>query len=290
MFGFGSGSGSGSGSGGGSGSSNSPAPVDNNYIYYKYIKTPTDLGMAPGYDLSNISDGVAGIVSYISLLVEGKSAASKTGQPLGNKYFYTTSQKCTDPTGNSQTQSLYVDNVPSGNLGIIPAGIGGNFSTFKGLIPGMLEDAMSLAQINFFSAFTSMDPPNCQQVTLETIDVNNNIGTGTGYISIDDIQNISPCNFVANNNTNPVTNASCSDGFMVRDETRSRTRRGRRYRNRELKKLYENESSNNSNNYQNKGHNIMMPDDIFLKIFILSFGALWIYVALKLMANMYKKR
>lgn len=290
MFGFGSGSGSGSGSGGGSGSSNSPAPVDNNYIYYKYIKTPTDLGMAPGYDLSNISDGVAGIVSYISLLVEGKSAASKTGQPLGNKYFYTTSQKCTDPTGNSQTQSLYVDNVPSGNLGIIPAGIGGNFSTFKGLIPGMLEDAMSLAQINFFSAFTSMDPPNCQQVTLETIDVNNNIGTGTGYISIDDIQNISPCNFVANNNTNPVTNGTCSDGFMVRDETRSRTRRGRRYRNRELKKLYETESSNNSNNYKNKGHNIMMPDDIFLKIFILSFGALWIYVALKLMANMYKKR
>ena len=288
MFGFG--SGSGGGSGGGSGSSTSPAPVDNNYIYYKYIKTPTDLGMAPGYDLSNISDGVAGIVSYISLLVEGKSAASKTGQPLGNKYFYTTSQQCTDPNGNSQTQSLYVDNVPSGNLGIIPAGIGGSFSTFKGLIPGMLEDAMSLAQINFFSAFTSMDPPNCQQVTLETIDVNNNIGTGTGYISIDDIQNISPCNFVANNNTNPVTNASCSDGFMVRDETRSRTRRGRRYRNRELKKLYETESSNNSNNYKNKGHNIMMPDDIFLKIFILSFGALWIYVALKLMANMYKKR
>ena len=296
MFGFGSGSGGGSGggSGSGSGSSTSPAPVDNNYIYYKYIKTPTDLGMAPGYDLSNISDGVAGIVSYISLLVEGKSAASKTGQPLGNKYFYTTSQQCTDPNGTSQTQSLYVDNVPSGNLGIIPAGIGGNFSTFKGLIPGMLEDAMSLAQINFFSAFTSMDPPKCQQVTLETIDVNNNIGTGTGYISIDDIQNISPCNFVANNNTNPVTNGTCSDGFIVRDETRSRTRRGRRYRNRELMKLYENESSNNSsnnsNNYLNKGDNIMMPDDIFLKIFILSFGALWINVALKLMANMYKKR
>jgi hypothetical protein len=34
----------------------------------------------------------------------------------------------------------------------------------------------------------------------------------------------------------------------------------------------------------------MMPDDIFLKIFIFSFGALWFYIALKLMANMYKKR
>lgn len=285
MFGLG-----GSGGSSSKGSTTSPAALDNNYMYYKFIKTPADLGMSPGANLSNISDGVAGIASYIKLLVEGKSPASTTGQPLGNKFFYPTSQKCTDPDGNSQTQSLYVDNVPTGNLGIMPAGVGGKFSTFRGLIPGMVEGAFSLAQINFFSAFTSMDPPQCQQVTLETIDVNNNIGTGTGYISIDDIQNISPCNFVANNNTNPVTNASCSDGFMVRDETRSRTRRGRRYRNRELKKLYETESSNNSNNYKNKGHNIMMPDDIFLKIFILSFGALWIYVALKLMANMYKKR
>ena len=96
---------------------------------------------------------------------------------------------------------------------------------------------------------------------------------------------------IPNNNTNTITGGTCSDGFMVRDETRRRTRRGRRYRNIELKKLYENDGDGgDSSNYKNKGQNIMMPDDIFLKIFILSFGALWIYVALKLMANMYKKR
>jgi hypothetical protein len=290
MLGFGGNSG-GSGGGGSGGSSTSPAPADNNYMYYKFIKTPSDLGMSPGSNLSNISDGVAGIISYINLLVQGKSSASTTGQPLGNKYFYPTSQKCTDPDGNSQTLSLYVDNVPSGSLGIIPAGVGGNFSTFKGLIPGMLEDAFSLAKIDFFSAFTSMDPPKCQNVTLETISVDNKTSQDSGYVSISDIKNISPCNFVANNNTNTITGGTCSESFMVRDESRSRTRRGRRYRNRELKKLYESDGdSNDSSNYRNKGQNIMMPDDIFLKIFILSFGALWIYVALKLMANMYKKR
>jgi hypothetical protein len=289
MFGLGGNSGGGGGSGGSGGSGSSLD--DNNYVYYKFIKTPSEMGMSPGSDLSNISDGVAGIISYIKLLVEGNSSASKTGKPLGNKYFYATSQKCTDPDGNSQTQSLYVDNVPSGNLGIIPAGVGGNFSTFKGLIPGMLEDAFSLAQINFFSAFTSMDPPQCQQVTLETISVDNVQSQDSGYVSVDDIKNISPCNFVANNNTNTITGGTCSESFMVNDETRSRTRRGRRYRNRELKKLYENDGDSiDSSNYRNKGQNIMMPDDIFLKIFILSFGALWIYVALKLMANMYKKR
>lgn len=291
MFGLGGSKSVGSGGSGGSGGSSGTPLVDNNYMYYKFIKTPTEMGMSPGSNLSNISDGVAGIVSYIKLLVEGNSPASTTGQPLGNKYFYPTSQKCTDPDGASQTLSLYVDNVPSGSLGIIPAGVGGNFSTFKGLIPGMLEDALSLSQINFFSAFTSMDPPKCQNVTLETIGVDNKPGQDSAYVSIDDIKNISPCNFVANNNTNTITNATCSESFIVNDETRSRTRRGRRYRNRELKKRYENNGDGGNNgNYRNKGQNIMMPDDIFLKIFILSFGALWIYVALKLLANMYKKR
>jgi hypothetical protein len=270
--------------------------------------------MSPGANLSNISDGVAGIASYIKLLVEGKSPASKTGKTLGNKYFYTTSQKCTDPTGNSQTLSLYVDNVPTGNLGVIPAGVGGNFSNFKGLIPGLLENAFSLAQINFFSAFTSMDPPKCQQVTLQTIDVNNNVSTGTAFLSNDDIKNISACNFVNNNNTNIVTGGKCSDGFMVRDETRVSKRREKRYKkinkklNKKLKKLYKNDGDDDSSSSSdsdgdgdgdssskkykntNKGYKIMMPDDIFLKIFILSFGALWVYIALKLMANMYKKR
>lgn len=299
-----------------SGSGNDGTPADTNYMYYKYIKTPSDMGMSPGYDLSNISSGVGGIVSYIKLLVSGNSPASKTGNTLGNKYFYTTSQLCKDPDGNSQTLSLYVDNVPSGNLGVIPAGVGGNFSTFKGLIPGLLENAFSLAQINFYSAFSSMDPPKCQQVTLQTIDVNNNTGTGSAYVSIDDIKNISPCNFVNNGYTNIITGGKCSDGFMVRDETRVSKRREKRYKkinkklNKKLKKLYKNDGDDDSSSSssdgsdsdgdgdssskkyknKNKGHNIIMPDDIFLKIFILSFGALWLYIALKLMANMYKKR
>jgi hypothetical protein len=33
-----------------------------------------------------------------------------------------------------------------------------------------------------------------------------------------------------------------------------------------------------------------MPDDIFLQIFIYTFGAFWVYVILKLLANMYKKK
>ena len=300
-----------------SSSGSSSSPSDTNYMYYKYIYTPSEMGMQPGYNLSNITDGVSGIVSYIQLLVEGRSNASKTGKPLGNKYFYKTSQKCTDMTGVDQTLSLYIDNVPSGNLGIIPKGTGGNFSTFKGLLPGIIENAFSLAQIDFFSAFSSMDPPKCQNVTLQTIDVNNNISTDSGYVSISDIKNISPCNFVNNGYTNIVTGGTCGEKFVVRDETRMSKRREKRYKkinkkiNKKFKKLYKNDDDDNGNSsdsssdssdsdndngspsskkYKNKGQKIMMPDDIFLKIFIFSFGALWVYIALKLMANMYKKR
>jgi len=33
-----------------------------------------------------------------------------------------------------------------------------------------------------------------------------------------------------------------------------------------------------------------MPDDIFLQIMFYSFGAFWVYIVLKLLSNMYKKR
>ena len=39
-----------------------------------------------------------------------------------------------------------------------------------------------------------------------------------------------------------------------------------------------------------KNMKLMMPDDIFLRVLFYSLGALSVYIALKLKANMYKKR
>ena len=41
---------------------------------------------------------------------------------------------------------------------------------------------------------------------------------------------------------------------------------------------------------KNRDLKIKMPDDIFLKIMFYSFGAFWVYIILKLLGNMYKKR
>jgi len=273
----------------------------NNYPYYANILTPSQLGMSAGSSLSNIEDGVAGLVNYITLLVEGTSEASSTGGPLGNQYFLQTNQNCVNTDNSTVTRSLYINNVPSGGLGLIPdGGMGQNFSSFQGLLPGALEDILSLSQIDFMSAFSNVGLPKCQSVTLQTIDNNNNVGYDTGYVALDDLNDVPPCVF--QNQYNPVTQTACSEGFKVGSDSDSDSESNSDGGNRRKKKKYKKNKNKknkkiklNGNNARNGINNtkdkpIRMPDDIFLKILIYSFGAFWIYVILKLLANMYKKR
>ena len=44
--------------------------VDNSYNYSKFIKTPKQMNIKVGDSLSNVENGVAGIFSYVKLLVE----------------------------------------------------------------------------------------------------------------------------------------------------------------------------------------------------------------------------
>ena len=271
---------------------------DNNYPYYANILTPAQLGMSAGSSLSNIEDGVAGLVNYIHLLVEGTSPASATGKPLGNRYFIKTNQNCVNIMDNSNvTRSLYVNNIPSGGLGLVQDGaMGQNFTSFRGLLPGALEDILSLSKIDFMSAFSSVSLPKCQSVTLQTIDNHNNIGYDTGYVTLDDLNDVPPCAFSVG--FNPVTQTKCSEGFKVGVDSDSdsesdkgiQKKKKKNNKNKNKKNKNKKIKSNGYNNVINNDKPIRMPDDIFLKIFIYTIGAFWLYVILKLLANMYKKR
>jgi hypothetical protein len=255
--------------------------VNNNYEYSKYIKTPKDMGIEVGENMSNIENGVAGIFSYVKLLVEGKSNASKTGKPLGNKYFLETQEDCiVEATNEKVKRSLYFDNVPSGTAGMI-TDTGDDFSEFRGLVPGIIENVMSIGKIDFFSAFTQVGIPKCLPVKLKTIDVNNKESTDTQYVIISDIKDISPCNFASK--LNPVSEESCTrEDFTLSEDDK---------RNAELyKNYYKLDDDDDDHDIRNKSMKLMMPDDIFLKILFFSLGALSIYIAIKLLANMYKKR
>jgi hypothetical protein len=64
------------------------------YDYWKNIKQPRQMGMSPGFSLGTLSNNVSGLLSYVEVLVSGSGEASKTGEPLGNKFFLRTNGKC----------------------------------------------------------------------------------------------------------------------------------------------------------------------------------------------------
>ena len=194
------------------------------YPYYKNIRTPSDIGMSDAGTLPQMSRNINGLIQYVELLVSGNSQASATGGPLGNKFFLQTGakcaavDKCSDPNDSStcdQTNRyIYVNNVPEGNIPFISSGVGVNFSEFKGLIPGAMGNLNVLNPFAILRAFASGSTPPCQEITMQTIDVNNNSSSETHYVTLADIQNTDPCSFPGG--LNPVTQARCKESFQSR--------------------------------------------------------------------------
>jgi len=182
------------------------------YPYYKNIKTPSQIGMSDTGSLSALGKDITGLVDYVELLVSGKSNASATGNPLGNKFFLRTGGKCTDISGATQDRYIYINNVPSGNIPFISSGMDVNFKDFKGLIPGTMSNLNALNPYAIMGAFLSGAEPDCQQITMETIDVNNIRGSATNYVATVDIKNTDPCWF--SDGRNPVTGSQCQETFI----------------------------------------------------------------------------
>ena len=185
------------------------------YQYYKFIKSPTKLGMSAKGSISTLEKDIEGLIAYIELLVTGNSKASTTGKPLGDKFFLKTGAKCTDvKTGDQVTRYLYMNFVPTGEIPFISDGMGINFSEFEGLIPGAMGNLDSLNPMRLFSAFLAGSDPSCQSLTMDTIDTSNNKSKETHYVTIDDIKNMNPCWF-GKNGKNPVTKVKCEEAFQI---------------------------------------------------------------------------
>jgi len=229
-----------------------------NYEYYKYINDPQSIGMSSDGSLDALGKDVEGLVAYVQLLVEGSGKASKTGQPLGNKFFLKTGAKCTDKsTGNQVDRYIYINNVPLGNIPFISSGLDTNFSDFRGLIPGAISD------LNYFNPYTIMQgflaggQPDCQEIVMETIDTNNMKSTESHFVTLTDITNMDPCSF--SNGVNLVSNKKCQLAFQNRKKQKSN------------KKI------------------LSIPDDIYVKGYFVSLGVLAIYILYCIMIKSSKK-
>ena len=105
-------------------------------------------------------------------------------------------------------------------------------------------------------SFLSGSIPDCQKLTMQTIDVNNNKSSETHYVSLVDIKNMDPCSFPKK--INPLTNARCRETF---------------------------ENSSGSNSYQEEDPSL--PEDLLTQLYFLSLGGAVIYILYCIMEKSY---
>jgi len=149
-----------------------------NYSYQQHIKTPEEMNMSSAPTFEAIGNDIAGIVSYVELLVAGTGNAPKNAPTgiLGDRFFLKTGGQCKDiQSGNKVDRYIYIDNVPDGNIPFISSGMGGyKFSSFKGLVPGMMTNLANIEPTKIFGAFMMGADPLCMEVKRNVIDENGN--------------------------------------------------------------------------------------------------------------------
>jgi len=176
------------------------------YKYWKQIKTPEELGMSKDGNLGAIANDVTAMMKYTQFLIAGGGASAVDG-PIGDRFFLQTGAKCSDKaTGKQVQRSLYVDNIPSGSIPFISAGLGENFTALEGLLPGTVFGLAKINPLAIFQAFMTGTDPSCQAITLPVRDVNNVDSVQTEFLIDSDIKNISPCLFTELKN--PISGAT----------------------------------------------------------------------------------
>jgi hypothetical protein len=233
------------------------------YPYYKYVKTPDEIGMSSKGNLKTLGKDVDGLLAYIDVLVTGKSKASATGQPLGNKFFLKTGGKCadksTDPNGLEVDRYIYINNVPMGNIPFMSGAIGVNFTEFRGLIPGTISNLNAFNPMGLMRSFLARPTPDCQEITMQTIDIYNNKSTESHFVSIADIKGMDPCAFL--DRKNPITGNTCRETFVNM------------------------KNQLNTDAYERIDNHFKIPDDPIAKAYFASLGFFGIYLMYRLMVK-----
>ena len=183
-----------------------------NYSYHSKIKSPDKLGISP---TGGIGNNISGMFSYLGVLITGESDATNyidtklngvnRSGPLGPKFFIKTGGKCINEQDEQVDRSSYINNVPDGKIPLVSSMLGDQqFSSFKGLLPGILTNISHLNPLNLLNVFSNSS--DCKQVRLETIDENDVVKYENRFLLTSEIANIDPCWFPCDssgNRTNP---------------------------------------------------------------------------------------
>tara|TARA_B100000424_G_C22944006_1_gene502323 strand:+ start:643 stop:1401 length:759 start_codon:yes stop_codon:yes gene_type:complete len=158
------------------------------YRYQDHIKTPSEMSMSDAGNFTALANNVAGLINYSKILTSG-SGPARIGGPLGNTFFLKTAGKCAPAsrTGRScnprracpgdqecyqgrcwrKTRAglkadryLFFDNTTKGDIPFIRGK-----SSFKGLVPGMIENITEMNPLGILTAFAQDATPLCKKIT-----------------------------------------------------------------------------------------------------------------------------
>ena len=223
-----------------------------NYNYPDQIKSPSEMGMSSKGSWGALTNDISGLIGYVQVLVTGQSKASKTGKPLGTKFFLKTGAKCKDKKSGELVQRyVYLDNVPDGTIPFISSGLGVNFTTFRGLIPGIMSNIGKVNPFQILQSFVMGSNPECQEITLQTIDSKNNVSTETQFVATLDIESMTACSFP--DKKNPLTGVKCKEAF----------------------------SNMNVSEFKSS----KMPEQLIAKVYFSALGVFGFYILLKLLQS-----
>ncbi len=251
------------------------------YPYWKNIRNPSELGMSDKGSISVMAKDVAGLINYVEVLVTGSGKASKTGKPLGNKFFLKTGAKCMDDKKKLQDRYIYVNNVPLGNVPFISSGMGTNFKNLRGLLPGTMNNLNTLNPFEVIQGFSAGGTPPCQKVTLQTINTDNKTSKETHYMTKLDLQSMDPCNFM--DGKNPITNKKCKQAFgNITNYSNEYYNDDEYYTNNE--EYYDSDDSSDYDEEDTDEDSLFsLPKDPIVQIYLACLGILGIYILYRIM-------
>jgi hypothetical protein len=188
------------------------------FPYYKFVKSPKELGMSSNGDMDSLTKDIGGIISYVQILISGTGNANKLDSrtPLGNQFFLRTGGKCKDyKSKRIVDRSLYVNNIPSSKIPLISNLSGMKFNEFRGLVPGIMHNMYAINPVKMFGAFTQGSQPLCAEVTLPQYDENGRKTMKSGYVPITDLLDLVNNDEIPNNTINQnMKNALEKEGFQ----------------------------------------------------------------------------
>ena len=175
------------------------------FNYKLAMNSPEEMGLSgePG-DLAKDMDAP---IQYLKVLMAGNGPANKAGDDefIGNRFYVPTGSKC----DNEQPRFMYINNIPS-SQGTLAGGGSGKapdgseiFAPYRGVIPGILFDAMEMVPSDMYQAFGNSSQ-ECVNPTLNIVGQGDDgrlvKSTDNKYIAKADAIKIDPCAFPSKKN------------------------------------------------------------------------------------------